>query len=80
MILGFFVVVVFVFLLVKFQARFSLSSFTLVKRLFSSSSVSSIRVVSSNDDLMMNNLLVFPSLLVFCTFFNLSLNFAIRSS
>ena len=35
------------FLNVEFQASFSLSSFTFIKRLFSSSSLSAIRVVSS---------------------------------
>ena len=36
-----------VFLMFSFQPAFSLSSFTLIKRLFSSSSLSAIRVVSS---------------------------------
>ena len=35
------------FLMLNFKPTFSLSSFTLIKRLFSSSSLSAIRVVSS---------------------------------
>ena len=38
---------IFVFLMVRFKPTFSLSSFTFIKRLFSSSSLSAIRVVSS---------------------------------
>ena len=38
---------IFVFLMLNFKPAFSLSSFTLLKRLFSSSSFSAIRVVSS---------------------------------
>ena len=36
-----------IFLMLSFKPAFSLSSFTLIKRLFSSSSLSTIRVVSS---------------------------------
>ena len=38
---------IFVFWILSFQPSFSLSSFTFIKRLFSSSSLSAIRVVSS---------------------------------
>ena len=38
---------IFVFSMLSFKPTFSLSSFTLIKRLFSSSSLSAIRVVSS---------------------------------
>ena len=38
---------IFVFWMLSFQPPFSLSSFTFIKRLFSSSSLSAIRVVSS---------------------------------
>ena len=38
---------IFIFLMLSFQPTFSLSSFTFVRRLFSSSSLSAIRVVSS---------------------------------
>ena len=38
---------IFFFYNVEFQTSFSLSSFALIKRLFSSSSLSAIRVVSS---------------------------------
>ena len=38
---------IFVFYILSFKSTFSLSSFTLIKRLFSSSSLSAIRVVSS---------------------------------
>ena len=38
---------IFVFWMLSFKTTFSLSSFTLIKRLFSSSSLSAIRVVSS---------------------------------
>ena len=37
---------IFVFLIVSFKPAFSLSSFTFIKRLFSSSSISAIKVVS----------------------------------
>ena len=40
-------VIIFVFWMLSFKPTFSLSSFTFIKRLFSSSSLSSIRVVSS---------------------------------
>ena len=40
-------VMILVFLMLSFQPAFSLSSFTLIKRLLSSSSLSAIRVVSS---------------------------------
>ena len=50
------------FLYVEFQASFSFSFFTLIKRLFSSSSLSSIRVISS----AYLSLLVFlPAILIF---------------
>ena len=39
--------IILVFLMLSFKQAFSLSSFTLIKRLFSSSSLSAIRVVSS---------------------------------
>ena len=45
---------IFVFSVLSFKPAFSLSSFTFIKRLFSSSSFSAIRVVSS----------VYPSLLI----------------
>ena len=38
---------IFVFLMLSFKPNFSLSSFTFIKRLFSSSSLSAVRVVSS---------------------------------
>ena len=38
---------IFVFSMLSFKPTFSLSSFTFIKRLFSSSSLSAIRVVSS---------------------------------
>ena len=38
---------IFIFWMLNFKAAFSLTSFTLIKRLFSSSSLSAIRVVSS---------------------------------
>ena len=38
---------IFIFLILSFKPAFSLSSFTFIKRLFSSSSLSAIRVVSS---------------------------------
>ena len=38
---------IFIFWMLSFQSTFSLSSFTFIKRLFSSSSLSAIRVVSS---------------------------------
>ena len=40
-------VMIFVFWMLKFKPTFSLSSFTFIKRLFSSSSLSALRVVSS---------------------------------
>ena len=40
-------VMIFVFRMLSFKSAFSLSSFTLIKRLFSSSSLSTIRMVSS---------------------------------
>ena len=48
-------VIISVFLMLSFKAAFSLSSFTLIKRLFSSSSLSALRVVSS----------AYPKLLIF---------------
>ena len=45
----------YVFLILSFKLAFSLSSFTLIKRLFSSSSLSAIKVVSSS----------FPRMLIF---------------
>ena len=39
--------VIFVFLMLSFKPAFSLSSFTFIKRLFSSSLLSAIRVMSS---------------------------------
>ena len=40
-------VMILVFLMLRFKPTFSLSSFTFIKRLFSSSSLSAVRVVSS---------------------------------
>ena len=45
--LSFLMPMILVFWMVKFMPTFSLSSFTFIKRLFSSSSLSTIRVVSS---------------------------------
>ena len=49
-------VMIFVFLILSFKLAFSLSSFTLIKRLFSSSSLPAIRVVLSAQ--LVKNLMV----------------------
>ena len=52
---------IFVFWMLSFKAAFSLSSFTFIKRLFSSSSLSAIRVVSS---VYLGLLLFLPAILL----------------
>ena len=64
------------FLNVEFQASFSFSSFTLIKRLFSSASLSSIRVISS----AYMSLLVFLSAILILTCDSSSLAFHIMNS
>ena len=52
---------IFVFVTLSFKPVFSLSSFTFIKRLFSSSSLSVIRVVSST---YLRLLIFFPAILI----------------
>ena len=52
---------IFVFWMLNFKPTFSLSSFTFIKRLFSSSSLSAIRVVSSAD---LRLLIFLPAILI----------------
>ena len=52
---------IFVFWMLSFQPAFSLSSFTFIKRLFSSSSLSAIRVVSS---VYLRLLIFLPAILI----------------
>ena len=60
---------IFIFWMLNFKPAFSLSSFTFIKRLFSSSSLSAIRVVSSA---YLRLLIVLPAILIpwssICTF------------
>ena len=56
---------IFIFRMLSFKPTFSLSSFTFIKRLFSSSSLSAIRVVSS-EYLRLLRLLVFPVVMYGC--------------
>ena len=54
---------IFSFSILSFKPAFSLSSFTLIKRLFSSSSLSSIRVVSSAYLRLLKFLILLPGFL-----------------
>ena len=63
--------IIFVFRMLSFKLAFSLSSFTFIKRLFSSSSVSAIRVVSS----VYLRLLIFLTVILILTWASSSLAF-----
>ena len=54
------ILVVVVVLIFSFKLALSLSSFTLIKRLFSSSSLSAIRVVSFTYEIVVSQLMFFP--------------------
>ena len=58
---------IFVFWMLSFKPTFSLSSFTFIKRLFSSSSLSAIRVVSSA---YLRLLIFLPAILLLYYFYN----------
>ena len=62
-------VMIYVFWMLSFKPTFSLSSFTFIKRLFSSSSLSAIRVVSSAYLRLLKSLQLWPNLcsLVHCS-------------
>ena len=61
-------VMILVFWMLSFKPAFSLSTFTFIKMLFSSSSISAIRVVSSNDSINRWNHIFFFSLLMWWSY------------